>query len=188
MTDKTINEPKSFSEHVVDRESLTLGAASSTYNDGRVEIASDANDREAFSTAILQNTAVALTDPYLAPDGTYTIQKYPKSGPNAGSKWKIIFSKENGLWTYAYWAHPAVHEMFMKEVERRHHSYQHSVDRGDKEYLGQEMSMPPYIAKTVEYDIGHEFGSEDFKKYVASHEELQYFWIDKKSIGKYRNK
>lgn len=180
------DELKTFSDHLVKKDTTTRTDAGEI-NDGKVNIASDATDSEAFSTALLQNTALALTDPYLAPDGTYPIVAIPN---NKTPLWKIIFSKEGNDWMYAYWAHPVVHEEFMAEVKRSHDSYEHFKDSNSSltEYLGPEIRMPPYIAQAVEFNTGFEFGSEPFKQFVANDEELQYFWINKDSIGRYWKK
>ena len=178
MGKQNVNTPKTFSELT---NSTHLSSATN-YNSGTVDIASDASDSEAFSTALLQNTALALTDPYLAPDGVYPIVAVPN---HKTPLWKILFAKEGKDYTFSFWAHPDIHEAFMNEVMDVRAQYAIATDE-EKKNWNRTMPMPPYIAQMVELQTGFEYGSTEFKKVVARDDDLRIFFVDEKMMNHYR--
>ena len=172
---KTKTEVKSFSEHT----KAPKASAATGLNDGKLNLPSG-SDSDVFAAAVVQNTAMALTEPSLAPDGTYPIIEYPRGAKVP--QWKIIFSKEGQEWTYAYWAHPVVHKKFMDHIEAKHKQY----EANPANYLGSVFPMPPWVALVVQFDTGLEYGSEGFMKFAANNDELQYFFVDKELLKMHR--
>ena len=188
MTNPTNVQPKSFSEHLEKRDAITRTDATEL-NDGKVNIESSASDSEAFATAILQNAAVALTDPYLAPPGNYIVHKYVNR--QGELKWKITLHKgKKGDFRYSFWVDPLVHKMFMDETRRLHDVYKNFIDtrKHGEEFAGIWFDIPPWIMKLVEIESGYEFGTEPFFLYCAVIDDLHPFFIDKDELNKYKAK
>ena len=175
MVNKEKINPKSFSEY----QDSSAPSSGGTYNDGRVEIESNASDTEARTAAMLQNMGVALTDPYLAVDGSYDLVKFP---PNSDAPmWKITFTRKGQNYQFSYYAVPHIHKEFMEEIERRHEVYRNEMEKGS-EYTGHEVSMPPYIAQMTEATCGYTYGSEPFKEFISKDPNYDFFWVDKREL------
>ena len=174
-----MTDVKKFSELI----DSSKGSEATTHNNAQVDIDSNASDSEAWGTALLQNEALALTDPYLAKDGTYTLAGYPSRID--ATKWKVCFTKEGDEWMYWYWAHPTVHEQFIKEIEIAHYNYGEWLDKGKPgEWLGHELRLPPYIALSMQFETGLDPATDEFKTYVANN--APYYFVDKDSLDEYR--
>lgn len=155
-------------------------SSATSFNDGKVDIAKDANDDEAFSTAVAQNAGVALTDPYLTRDGEYWLWAYPnKKTPVMGLRCKL--GKDN--WAYWPWAHPEAHKMFMQEVEDQHQMYA-QAERKNEVFKGVEYAVPPYIGIFVSMKVEEPAGGPEWCKYIVKH--YPKFWIDQKTKELYK--
>lgn len=176
-----MQQTKSFSELT----KTPTASSGSTYNDGRVEIDSDATDRESRTSAMLQNMAVALTDPFLAQDGEYDLNKFP---PNADVPfYKVTFTRKGSDYQFSYFAQPHIHKQFMEEIEARHGLYRDTMEL-TSEYVGHEISMPPYIAQMAEAICGCEYGTDPFKEYISRISDYDFFWIDKRELARWKAK
>lgn len=179
--DKELRQVKSFSE-LTDK---STPSSQTNYNDGVVSITSDATQKEAQMQAVMQNTGVALTDPYLAMDGTFDLVKFP---PNADKPfWKVTFTRKGQDYQFSYFCVPHVHKEFMEEIEARHKTYEEEMSKG-KEWIGHEISMPPYIAQMTEIQCGFRHGSDPFKEYIAKDPNYDFFWIDKNEMQRWKSK